>query len=240
MKQCFRSLDLPEAGNALRLAYGSCRKPSAVEPDALNAFGAWLIERFDERETAWPHLLLFIGDQIYADDFTGRHGRRKGTSSLMQDARTEPSQRGAQTFAEFACYIRQAWTSNDGIRQVLAVMPTFMIFDDHEITNGWNTTPDWRARALKHGHEQMLVDGLVAYWVYQGWGNPAAQNEASNALTALMQEAAKSGEDALELLRIYMRKAVYEEIAPHWQYEIPTDAANLCNGCACRPARHST
>jgi phosphodiesterase/alkaline phosphatase D-like protein len=222
LKQCFRVLDLPAADNTLRLAYGSCRKPSAVEPDALNAFGAWLIQHFDERETAWPHLLLLIGDQIYADDFTGRRGRRKGTTSLMQNARPGPSQRGAQTFAEFAMLYRQAWTSDDGIRQVLAVIPTFMIFDDHEITNGWNTTPDWRTRALKHGLEQMLVDGLVAYWVYQGWGNPAAQNEASNALTALMQEAAQSGEDALELLRAYMRKAVYEEIAPHWQYDIPT------------------
>ncbi len=222
LKQCFRALDPPEAGNALRLAYGSCRKPSTVEPDALNAFGAWLIERFDERETAWPHLLLLIGDQIYADDFTGRRGRRKGTTSLMQNARPEPSQRGAQTFAEFAMLYRQAWTSDDGIRQVLAVIPTFMIFDDHEITNGWNTTPDWRARALKHGLEQMLVDGLVAYWVYQGWGNPGAQSEASNALAALMQEAAQSGEDALEQLRAYMRKAVYEEIAPRWHFDIPT------------------
>lgn len=222
LKQCFRALDPPEAGNALRLAYGSCRKPSAVEPDALGAFGAWLIDRFDERETAWPHLLLLIGDQIYADDFTGRRGRRKGTSSLMQNAPPEPSQRGAQTFAEFAVLYRQAWTSDDGIRQVLAAIPTFMIFDDHEITNGWNTTPDWRARALKHGLEQMLVDGLVAYWVYQGWGNPGAPNEASNALTALMQEAAQSGEDALEHMRAYMRKAVHEEIAPGWHYDIPT------------------
>src|SRR5207237_9150356 len=94
--------------------------------------------------------------------------------------------------------------------------------DDHEITNGWNTTPNWRARALKHGLEQMLVDGLVAYWVYQGWGNPGPQNEASSALTALMQEAAQSGEDALEHLRAYMRKAVYQEIAPRWHYDIPT------------------
>lgn len=225
LKQCFRTLDPPEAGNALRLAYGSCRKPTAVEPDALQAFGAWLIERFDERETTWPHLLLLIGDQIYADDFTGRRGRHKGTSSLMQTARPEPSQRGAQTFAEFAALYRQAWTSDDGgIRQVLAAIPTFMIFDDHEITNGWNTTPDWRAHALMHGLEHMLVDGLVAYWVYQGWGNPGAQSEASNtnALIALMQEVAHSGDDALERLRAYMRKAVYEEIAPHWHYNIPT------------------
>src|SRR5713101_429073 len=85
LKQCFRTLDPPEAGNTLRLAYGSCRKPSAVEPDALNAFGSWLMDSFDERETTWPHLLLLIGDQIYADDFTGRRGRRKGTSALTQN-----------------------------------------------------------------------------------------------------------------------------------------------------------
>ena len=59
-----------------------------------------------------------------------------------------------------------------------------MIFDDHEITNSWNTSPDWRARALSHGLEPMLVDGLVAYWVYQGWGNPGAQSEAGNACAA--------------------------------------------------------
>lgn len=222
LKQCFRTLDPPEASNALRLAYGSCRKSSTVEPDALNAFGEWLIDRFDERETTWPHLLLLIGDQIYTDDFIGRRGRHKGTSSLRQNARLEPSQRGAQTFAEFATLYRQAWTSDDGIRQVLAAIPTFMIFDDHEITSAWNTTPDWRARALKHGLEPMLVDGLVAYWVYQGWGNPGAQSEERKALAALMQEMAQSGEDALEHLRAYMRKAVYEEIAPHWHYDIPT------------------
>ena len=223
LKQCFRTLDPPEAGNALRLAYGSCRKPSTVEPDALNAFGSWLMHSFDERETTWPHLLLLIGDQIYADDFTGRRGRRKGTSALTQNPKPQPSQRsGAQTFAEFASLYEQAWAGDDGIRQVLAAIPTFMIFDDHEITNGWNTSPDWRAHALKHGLEQMLVDGLVAYWVYQGWGNPGAQSETGNVLAALMQETAQRGEDVLEYLRAYMRKAVYEEIAPHWHYDIPT------------------
>src|SRR5260370_26172023 len=100
------------------------------------------MDRFDERETTWPRLLLLIGDQIYADDRIGRH---KGRSSLAQNARQEPSQRtGAQTFAEFASLYEQAWAGHADIRQVLAVIPTFMIFDDHEVTNGWNTSPDWR------------------------------------------------------------------------------------------------
>lgn len=222
LRQCFRTLDPPEAGNALRLAYGSCRKPSAPEPDALNAFGRWLIERFDERETAWPHLLLLIGDQIYADVFTGRRGRQRGTAWLRQEAQAEETQRGAQTFDEFASLYREAWTCDDGIRQVLAAIPTFMIFDDHEVTNGWNTAPDWRAHALKHGREHILVDGLVAYWVYQGWGNTDAHSEADKTPEALMQEAQQSRRDALEDLRAYMRKAVYEQIAPRWHYVIPT------------------
>lgn len=220
--QCFRTLDPPASDNELRLAYGSCRKPSAPEPDALNAFGDWLIASFDERETAWPHLLLLIGDQIYADDFMGRRGRRKGASALRRDGQPEGMRRGAQTFTDFAVLYTKTWTSDDGIRQVLAALPTFMIFDDHEITNGWNTTPDWRARALKRGLEHLLVDGLVAYWVYQGWGNPHMQNDAAKALATLMQEAQQSSRDALEDLRAYMRKAVYEQIALHWHYDIPT------------------
>ena len=97
-----------------------------------------------------------------------------------------------------------------------------MIFDDHEVTNAWNVSPTWRERALQYGGEQTLVDGLVAYWVYQGWGNLCNQNPDSHALLAIMQQAEQSGEDVLEALRACIRREVYEEIAIHWYYEIAT------------------
>lgn len=218
--QCFRTFDPPEAGNALRLAYGSCRKLSTPEPDALSAFGSWLLNSIDERETTWPHLLLLIGDQIYADDYIGR---RKRTRPLSPNARPEePYRAGAQSFAEFADLYETAWTCDARVRQVLAALPVYLIFDDHEITNSWNISPAWRALALEHGLEQTLVDGLVAYWVYQGWGNICMQSADSNPLLTIMQKAAQSGEDALEDLRTCMRREVYEDTSLHWHYTIPT------------------
>lgn len=219
--QCFRTLDPPQIGNSLRLAYGSCRKLTSNEPDALSALGTWLASAFDQREILWPRLLLLIGDQIYADEHTGR---RKTTRSLAHSPSGEDFKK-AQTFEEFATCYEEAWSGEHGIRQVFAALPTCMIFDDHEITNSWNTAPTWREQVLKRGFEHVLVDGLVAYWVYQGWGNPGAQSGQqgyNDALCSIMQSAAQSGEDTLEPLRAYMRQAVYEQVDPHWRYDIPT------------------
>lgn len=215
--QCFRTLDLPNAGAALRLAYGSCRKLSAGEPDALSALSLWLLRSLDEREVCWPHLLLLIGDQIYADDFI-----EEREQALLSPLHGQTPQRAAQSFEEFALLYTEAWTSDEGIRQVLAALPTSMIFDDHEILNGWNSSPTWRAQILQRGGERTLVDGLVAYWVYQGWGNIGLQSSDGHDLLAIMQRATQSGEDTLEALRARVRQAVYEEKTLQWDYTLPT------------------
>ncbi len=209
---CFRTFDLPDAGTPLRLAYGSCRKLSSPEADVLSAFGHWLIDCQEERESRWPRLLLLIGDQIYADeDMVGpvlRNGPRK--SSAMQ------------SFEDFALLYGRAWTEDEGVRQLFAVMPTYMIFDDHEIINNWNASPAWRRTMLRRGFEQLLVDGLVAYWVYQGWGNLALSGFEEHNLWAIMQQGLQSGEDVLAALRACVRRSVTEEQSVRWDYTIPT------------------
>jgi hypothetical protein len=216
--QCFRTLDLPNAENALRLAYGSCRRLSAVEPDALSALGSWLVRSRDERESLWPRLLLLIGDQIYADDPADKPEHAPSLKHKMH----LPEQLLLQSFEDFAHIYVKTWTGDQGVRQVLAVLPTYMIFDDHEITNSWNISPAWRANVLEQGFEQTLVDGLVAYWVYQGWGNIGLQQRDEHDLLAIMQHAEQSGEDALEALRSRVRQAIYEEKVLQWDYTLPT------------------
>lgn len=198
---CFRTLDPPHAGKALRLAYGSCRNESAPGPDALSSFGRWLRAHLAERETLWPHLLLLLGDQIYADGSPGQQVR---------------------TFEEFAQTYVRAWTEDVDVRQLLAMVPSAMIFDDHEITNSWNIVPHWQARALQQGWEQTLVDGLVAYWLYQGWGNVGLWGAREHDLLATIEQARQSGEDALEALRARVRQAIYQEKALQWDYTLPT------------------
>jgi len=58
------------------------------------------------------------------------------------------------------------------VRRLLANIPTYMIFDDHEITDDWNITKEWqdnvdRSRCGK----QIIANGLAAYWAFQAWGN---------------------------------------------------------------------
>ena len=58
------------------------------------------------------------------------------------------------------------------IRRLLANVPTYMICDDHEITDDWNIDRKWcdSVRNSKSG-SQIIANGLVAYWAFQAWGN---------------------------------------------------------------------
>ena len=61
------------------------------------------------------------------------------------------------------------------VRRILANVPTYMMFDDHEITDDWNLTQEWRNRVLGTNlGSTILRNGLVAYAVCQGWGNDPA------------------------------------------------------------------
>ncbi len=219
--QCFRTFDItipnqshhPEATlipPALRIAYGSCRKAGYPAIDALSAAGSWLSQHIDKRESVWPHLLLLIGDQIYADE---------PTPPML--AIYPQLQEGAKTFSDFADMYHYVWTCDTGIRQVLAALPTFMIFDDHEVTNNWNNVPSWREQRIQEGQEGLLVDAIVAYWVYQGWGNLQQANN-QHPLLALMREGEQSQTDILEALRAYIREETVSSIERSWHYVIPT------------------
>jgi hypothetical protein len=58
------------------------------------------------------------------------------------------------------------------VRRALANVATYMIFDDHEITDDWYLSPIWRDRVLGSALGRTVVrNGLIAYAVFQGWGN---------------------------------------------------------------------
>ncbi|HET6625080.1 MAG TPA: hypothetical protein VFG63_01710 [Nocardioidaceae bacterium] len=58
------------------------------------------------------------------------------------------------------------------VARALANVPTYMIFDDHEITDDWNISDRWRGRVVSADFGRaVLRHGLMAYTVFQGWGN---------------------------------------------------------------------
>lgn len=58
------------------------------------------------------------------------------------------------------------------MRRVLANCPTYMIFDDHDVTDDWNLTALWRDQVYTSPTGRRVVaNALAAYWAFQGWGN---------------------------------------------------------------------
>ena len=167
-----------------RVLFGSCRTAAPHEPpytlsletdprgrgvDALREHALAMMKR-PERE--WPDIALFLGDQVYADDSSPEtrervSERREGTpidglpSELVND------------FDEYCWLYHESW-SPAVERWFLSVVPTAMIFDDHEMVDDWNISDVWvrdiRAQSWWTEH---VAGGLVSYWIYQHLGNLA-------------------------------------------------------------------
>ncbi|EKN65679.1 hypothetical protein BABA_18841 [Neobacillus bataviensis LMG 21833] len=65
------------------------------------------------------------------------------------------------------------------VRRLLANIPTYMIFDDHDITDDWNITGNWKRNVRRTPlGSHVTANGLAAYWAFQGWGNDPDSFEA--------------------------------------------------------------
>ncbi|RXZ73341.1 alkaline phosphatase D family protein [Agromyces albus] len=182
-------------GRPLRMAYGSCRTSVAHDRsgnrthgvDSLRAFALAVAEGRDIR----PDLLLFLGDQVYADSTTEE--MQKFIRS-RRDIREEPGEE-LKDFEEYAHLYQLAW-SDKANRWLLSCVPTAMIFDDHDIRDDWNASLDWKKKMEATSWWQgRIVAGLASYWVYQHVGNLSPRDRAADELWRRI-----SGHDGTEAL----------------------------------------
>src|SRR5262249_18804776 len=137
----------------------------------------------------------------------------------------------AADFAEFAFLHERAWVDPPAVRQLVAALPSFLIFDDHEITDDWNFDADWVSLVNESGEldawPDTITDGLAAYWMYQGWGNldPSAWDK--HPLARILNTHRGLGTDALFDLRAAIRPTVEapgeasETREMIWNYTLP-------------------
>ena len=95
---------------------------------------------------------------------------------------------------------QRADTAN--FRRALANVPTYMQFDDHDCTDDWFITAEWRDRVLGNLLGQTIVrNALVAGTMFQAWGNdPAAWSSGDRAdllvaIGRLFADGASTGPD---------------------------------------------
>jgi hypothetical protein len=76
------------------------------------------------------------------------------------------------------------------VRRAMANVPTYMMFDDHDVTDDWNMLRDWceRVYASRLGR-RVIMNGLLSYAVFQAWGNTPDQFSAGQPGEALLTAA---------------------------------------------------
>jgi len=139
----------PEEADKFSFVFGSCRYPGLL----------WSAKRADqifkhvlEEVTAKanpPRFVLMVGDQIYAD--------------LMN--RHVPVGR-ADTEEEFLDRYTDAF-STPNMSALLRSVPSYMILDDHEIEDNWNTS-----RMCARDGRQLFVTAIQTYRSFQWFYSP--------------------------------------------------------------------
>ena len=186
-------------GAPVRLSFGSCRTSvphdeKGTRTHGVDALRAYALQMAEGAEgLSWPDLMLFLGDQVYADL----------TSEAMQEFIrgrrdiTEPPGEELADFEEYAHLYNLAW-SDEANRWLLSTVPVAMIFDDHDVRDDWNASLSWKRRmeATPWWHDR-IVAGLASYWVYQHLGNLSPTERAGDEVWQAIE--AHEGDDELDL-----------------------------------------
>jgi hypothetical protein len=199
-------------------------------------------------ETCWDSLideLPSVTTSAVRDKLTDWDGCITKLEAAVAEAATDAAKRKAQKALDTAKEGRRDAIANFGrqrqrlegyrlnvpiVRRILANVPTYMICDDHEITDDWNLTQEWRNRVLGTNLGQTILrNGLVAYAVCQAWGNdPTAWTKGDN--KQLLDSAVKLY--ALDNVDVAARNVIdgvvgnagAEPIKVTWNYSIDFEA----------------
>jgi len=211
----------------LRLVFGSCRESLPHDHvtnrrygvDALRGLSLRLAQEGppgpdDPTRTAWPSMLLFLGDQVYADETS--NGMRDFIAS-RRDIAVPPGEEIAD-YDEYAYLYRLAWTEPT-VRWLLSTLPSAMVFDDHDVRDDWNTSHTWREQMHAHSWwHHRIVGGLASYWVYQHLGNLSPAERRDDRVWRDVQEASAAGRDAGEVLDTFGDCADADPGCYRWSY----------------------
>jgi hypothetical protein len=157
---CVRTLPRGGFEHQLDFLVMSCHNPETAALDGVNGFGVW---------AQLPHIIahnknvrfaLLIGDQIYADDIERKALREK-----------DPRKR----VGLFLGIYRKYW-SDLRYRRVLCQLPAYLMWDDHDITDGWGSREDSfeseRSDVIKPSWRGLFESARVAFRHMQASRNP--------------------------------------------------------------------
>ncbi len=213
-----------EAGPEFRLAFGSCRVAVPHEPpytrgrdrnpfkgkgvDALRALQARMM---GQPEGEWHDALMLVGDQVYADEVS------PGVKEKIRKRRDTGEGAGEEIadFEEYTWLYHESW-GDEEIRWLMASLPSMMIFDDHDVTDDWNTSGTWiQEQRRKDWWRERLIGAYMSYWIYQHLGNLSPKELREDPTLA---EVLEHADDAEPVLRRFANQAADEIAATRWSF----------------------
>ena len=205
------------------ISFGSCRVALPHEPpytltknqhdqgkeaDALHVLASEMLRNPEGR---WPHLLLMLGDQVYADEGAPR------TREFIR-SRRDTSEPPGEEVADFEEYTRLYWESwrEPAVRWLFSTVSTSMTIDDHDVRDDWNISRSWLEdmRAKPWWHER-IVGAYMSYWLYQHLGNLSPEELDEDETYRRVREA---DGDAGDIVREYAENADEHRDGSRWSF----------------------
>jgi hypothetical protein len=197
----------------VRIAFGSCRlavpnqppyslrkdtDPEGREVDALRGLAQRMTRVAPEE---WPHGLLMLGDQVYADE-------------VHPDVQERIAGEEVIDYDEYVQLYCAAW-GEPTIRWLLSTVPSAMIFDDHDVHDDWNTSLAWVEEMREQAWwRTRIVAAFESYLIYQHLGNlPPGELEAFELYRRLRSE-----RDPTQILHEYAAQADREVDGTRWSF----------------------
>ncbi|MGU3433467.1 alkaline phosphatase D family protein [Actinomycetes bacterium M1A6_2h] len=221
-----RAVVHPFRAGPATIAFGSCRRGDTYSEDALARIGADALAGLgkrihDEDPSQWPDVLVFLGDQVYADDpspeIVERLHARRAAGDRVAGATSDEIADEICDFEEYTWLYHESW-GGEPVRELLATIPTCMILDDHDLRDDWNSSWDWRRETSKEPwFDDRVVGAFSSYWVYQHLGNLSPDELASDEMYAAVRSASSDTERE-KLLAQFALRADREPSSARWSY----------------------
>jgi alkaline phosphatase D len=152
---------MPQRGSMANVLFCAVSCSKHVQDGIWQEFAAFV-------KKAKPHFILMMGDQIYADEDT--------PNVFSEHFQSQPAPRREALADKY----KLTW-GRAVVREVLANFPSYMMWDDHDIRDGWGSvasdSPTMlarypRGRTIYERHNAYFEDCRDVYWHFQACHNP--------------------------------------------------------------------
>ncbi len=181
----------------------------------------------------YASMYLFAwSDVLWPDDLPGAEDMWK----VYPEARPQPNsqQKAEAIYKDQMDRLREFRSTLPQVRRALANIAVYTICDDHDVTDDWFLDGAWCRRVLASPLGRRIVrNALLAYALFQAWGNTPGQFDAPNGLALLNTldtwrwEESDSQEDTIaEIIGLPVSfngrgELSHSERALHWNYTFP-------------------